>query len=214
MPKGVQVQILFRAPKRCEMNELEYPKNATDEEKKIDWQKIAEISDEDFGFDSPKEKTGKIRFDVRILLLNDKNEICVIKSRKHGFLQMPGGGIEDGESIIEALERETEEETGWLISDIEPIGYVLQKREDIRNRLDFDCDISYVFKASPKEQIKTNYMDDEIEEGFMPIWIDLDNFILEQEKNEGKIENYGGCFSNRRDILVSKYFKKILNSKI
>ena len=36
MPQGVQVQILFRAPKRCEMNELEYPKNATDEEKIVD----------------------------------------------------------------------------------------------------------------------------------------------------------------------------------
>ena len=30
-------------------------------------------------------------------------------------MQIPGGGIDDGENIIEALRRETEEETGFLI---------------------------------------------------------------------------------------------------
>lgn len=33
-----------------------YPENATDPERKIDWQKIVEITDADFGFTTPKEK--------------------------------------------------------------------------------------------------------------------------------------------------------------
>ena len=54
----------------------------------------------------------------------------------------------------------------------------------------------------------TNYMDDEIAEGFKPIWIKLENFITEQQNNEGKIESYSGCFSNKRDLEISKYYKQ------
>ena len=184
-----------------------YPENATDPERKIDWQKIVEITDADFGFTTPKEKTGKTRFCVRVILPNDKNEICVIKSEKYGYMQLPGGGIDDGENITDALRRETKEETGFLIKDIKPIGYTLEKREDIRNTHDWDQDISYVFSASPDQEVGTNYMDDEIAEGFKPIWIKIDDFIAEQQNNEGKIENYSGCFSNRRDLEIARYYK-------
>ena len=62
---------------------------------------------------------------------NDKGEFCVVKSEKYGYMQLPGGGIDNGESITDALLRETREETGFLIKDINPIGYTLEKREDI-----------------------------------------------------------------------------------
>ena len=168
---------------------------------------INEISDEDFGFKTPRAKTGKIRFCVRILLLNDKGEICVIKSENHGYMQIPGGGIDEGESIVEALRRETEEETGFLIKNIVPIGYAVERREDVRNNHDYDQYISFVFSALPEREVGTKYMEDEIAEGFRPIWIRLEDFIAEQMSIEGKIESYSGCFSNRRDILIAKYFR-------
>ena len=151
---------------------IQFPVNVTNEERTIDWYKIAEIKDSDFGFNTPKEKTGKTRFCVRLLMPNDKGEFCVIKSEKYGYMQLPGGGIDEGENIADALRRETKEETGFLIKDM-----------------------------------GTNYMDDEIAEGFKPIWIKLENFIAEQQNNEGKIESYSGCFSNRRDLEIAKYFK-------
>lgn len=185
---------------------MKFPKNATKKEREINWQNIAEISDKDFGFNNPKEKTNKIRFGVRILLLNDKNEICVIKSEKYGYAQLPGGGIENDESIIEALKRETKEETGWLITGIEPVGYTLEKREDKRNTHPWGKDISYIFKATPTKLVGTNYMEDEIAEGFKPIWIKIEDFITQKEQYKGVIENYSGCFSDRRDLLITKYF--------
>ena len=65
---------------------IQFPVNATNEERTIDWYKIAEIKDSDFGFNTPKEKTGKTRFCVRVVLLNDKNEICVVRSEKYGYM--------------------------------------------------------------------------------------------------------------------------------
>lgn len=179
----------------------------------IDWQKIVEIKDADFGFTDPKEKTGKTRFCVRILLLNDNNEFCVIKSEKHGYMQLPGGGIDDRESIKDALRRETEEETGFVVKDINPLGYVLEKRQDIRNTHDDDQYISYAFSAFPEKEIGTNYTEDEIAEGFKPTWIKLEDFIAEHENNEGKVNGYSGCFSNRRDLEIAKYFRLRMNDR-
>lgn len=190
-----------------------FPENATDSERKVDWQKIAEITDADFGFATPKEKTGKTRFCVRLLMLNNEGELCVIKSEKYGYMQLPGGGIDEGENITDALRRETREETGFLIKDIKPIGYTLEKREDIRNTHDWDLDISYVFSASPDKEVGTNYMDDEIAEGFKPIWIKLEDFINEQQSNEGKIENYSGCFSNKRDLEIARHFESKVTTR-
>lgn len=181
---------------------IKFPENATNEEQAIGWQKIAEIKDSDFGFDTPKEKTGNTRFCVRVILPNDTGEICVIKSEKYGYMQLPGGGIDDGENIIEALCRETEEETGFLIKDIKPLGYTLEKREDARNNHNWDQDISFVFTAIPDREVGTNYMEDEIAEGFKPIWINPEEFIEKQTSNEGKIESYSGCFSNKRDLVI------------
>ena len=140
-------------------------------------------------------------------MFDDEDEIYVVKTEKYGYIQLPGGGIEDGESIMEALRRETEEKTGLLIDSIEPIGFTLERREDIRNTHSWARDISHVFRALPSKEVGTHYMEDEKAEEFKPIWISLDDFIAEQERNEGKIESHSGRFSNRRDLGIAKYFK-------
>lgn len=188
-----------------------FPDKATDYEKNINWQLIVKISDKDFGFNTPKEKTNIMRFGVRVLLFNERQEICVIKSEKYDYMQLPGGGIEKDESILDGLKRETREETGFLIKNVNPLGYTVEKREDIRNTREFDQDISYIFSASPDKEVGTNYMDDEIAEGFKSIWIKLEDFIIEQESNEGKIKNYSGCFSNRRDLEIAKYYRRVIS---
>lgn len=196
------------------MDRIYFPKNATEKERQTNWPQIAEISDRDFGFDTPKEKTDIIRFCVRILLLNDQDEICVVKSEKRDYLQLPGGGIEKNESILDALKRETEEETGYLIVDIEPLGYTLENREDVRNIHNWGHSISFVFKASPAENVGTKYMPDEIAEGFTPIWIKLDDFIKKQQQDQGHIASYSGNFSNYRDHLIVEYFLKTKEQSI
>ena len=61
----------------------------------------------------------------------------------------------------------------------------------------------------PDNNVGTKYMEDEVTEDFKPIWIKLEDFIVEQESNEDKIENYSGCFSNKRDLEIARYFSRI-----
>lgn len=45
------------------------------------------------------------------IVLNDKNELLLVKGPRRGW-EMPGGQVEEGESLKEAAIRETKEESG------------------------------------------------------------------------------------------------------
>jgi ADP-ribose pyrophosphatase YjhB (NUDIX family) len=46
------------------------------------------------------------------IIENEKNEILLVKSRDKGVYTVPGGQVEVGENLMEALKREIREETG------------------------------------------------------------------------------------------------------
>lgn len=46
------------------------------------------------------------------IIENDKNEILLVKHSHHKIYTVPGGQVEVGENLIEALKREIREETG------------------------------------------------------------------------------------------------------
>ncbi len=49
------------------------------------------------------------------ILRNSSNRILLQRRSDDGFWSLPGGGIEVGETVLECLEREILEETGWQI---------------------------------------------------------------------------------------------------
>lgn len=55
------------------------------------------------------------------IILNDKNEILLIKGPRRGW-EMPGGQVEEGESLASAAVRETKEEAGVEIEIIKFCG--------------------------------------------------------------------------------------------
>ncbi|MEJ5995330.1 NUDIX hydrolase [Pedobacter sp. Du54] len=58
-------------------------------------------------------------FNVRVygLLINESNDVLLSDEREHGmdFIKFPGGGVEFGEGLIEALKREFMEECNVAI---------------------------------------------------------------------------------------------------
>ncbi|MBK0326053.1 NUDIX hydrolase [Rhodobacteraceae bacterium F11138] len=56
------------------------------------------------------------------LLPRGKTLLVTCQSNPHPDLQLPGGGIDPGESPIAALHREVYEETGWRISTPRRVG--------------------------------------------------------------------------------------------
>jgi 8-oxo-dGTP diphosphatase len=48
-------------------------------------------------------------------------KLLVIKNKEEKYYDIPGGGIEMGESFEEALAREGKEEAGWLLKPVKPV---------------------------------------------------------------------------------------------
>lgn len=61
-------------------------------------------------------KKYKNRVGVYVVIFNSNNEVLVVNTKRGPYL--PGGGVDLGESFIEALKREVVEETGFTLSEI------------------------------------------------------------------------------------------------
>ena len=66
-----------------------------------------------------------VRNSARSIIIR-KGKIAMIHSRQYGYYKFPGGGIEKGETPVEAMMRETREEAGLIIipEAIREYGYV------------------------------------------------------------------------------------------
>ena len=49
------------------------------------------------------------------IIRNSSDQILLQRRSDDGFWSLPGGGIEAGETVLECLEREILEETGWQV---------------------------------------------------------------------------------------------------
>jgi 8-oxo-dGTP pyrophosphatase MutT (NUDIX family) len=60
------------------------------------------------------QEDAKFHIGIKALIINEKKEILLLYGEKNGdkFWDLPGGRMQVGESIEEALRRETEEELG------------------------------------------------------------------------------------------------------
>ncbi|MBS3680774.1 NUDIX hydrolase [Ornithinibacillus massiliensis] len=92
------------------------------------------------------------------IVLNDKQEILLIKGPRRGW-EMPGGQVEEGESIKAAAIRETKEESGIDIEIIKFCGIFQNVERSICNTLFLGRPIGGVPTTSPES----------LEVGFFPI---------------------------------------------
>ncbi|MEK4358320.1 NUDIX hydrolase [Paenibacillus sp. FSL M7-1455] len=92
------------------------------------------------------------------IVVNEKNEILLIKGPRRGW-EMPGGQVEEGESLSQAAIRETKEESGIDIEIIKFCGIFQNTGNSICNTL---------FLAKPiGGELTTS--DESLEAGFFPI---------------------------------------------
>lgn len=78
---------------------------------------------------------------VRALIINDEGEVLLQHRSDTGFWGLPGGGVELGETALEALKREVLEETGLIVISAEPMALYsgLQQRFAYPNGDEVQC---------------------------------------------------------------------------
>lgn len=103
-------------------------------------------------------KTPKHIVSAAAIVINDRNELLLIKGPRRGW-EMPGGQVEEGESLAQAAIRETKEESGIDIEIIKFCG-IFQNVEK--------CICNTLFLAKPIGGRPT-ITNESLETGFFPI---------------------------------------------
>ncbi|KRE36771.1 NUDIX hydrolase [Paenibacillus sp. Soil522] len=92
------------------------------------------------------------------IVINDKNELLLIKGPRRGW-EMPGGQVEEGESLSHAAIRETKEESGIDIEIIKFCGIF----QNVGNSI---CNTLFLAKPIGGELIQSS---ESLDSGYFPI---------------------------------------------
>ncbi|MCL2158464.1 MAG: NUDIX domain-containing protein [Oscillospiraceae bacterium] len=96
-----------------------------------------------------------ITLGVRAFVVNDKNEILLVKHTYQNNWFLPGGGVDKGETFEQAIRRELIEETGYEADIIELFGVYQNTYEGKRdNIVVFVCKNGRFIESSPSPEIE------------------------------------------------------------
>ncbi len=145
---------------------------------------IGEISDEAIipKFKQKIEIDFGMRVAARTILFNDEDKIALLYVSKKRYHKLPGGGVERGETIKQALKREVMEEAGCDIEIMGELGKIIEKRQ--KHKL---IQISYCFVSKVKKNYsKPTFTKKEKSEGFQLKWLRIKDAISLIKKDKTK----------------------------
>jgi 8-oxo-dGTP diphosphatase len=162
------------------------------------------ITGEDFNFQRNDPKGFKLRESARAVVLNEKDEVALLYSSKYDYYQLPGGGLEDGEEIHIALEREILEEIGCTINVINELGKVIEYRDEHELKQISFCFLGRLLELKQDPEFTSEELDCE----FKLKWLDLNKAIKIFE--EEKPKRYEGHFMVLRNKILLEKTKEFL----
>jgi len=170
---------------------------------------LAEITGKSLGLDVGSEKFDspyKLRKSARVILINSEGKMATQHLQTYDYHKLPGGGIEEGEEVIDALKREVLEEVGCDCEIMQEIGVTIQ----YMNKYNL-IHISYCYAAQVVGEIGLPKLEEgEIEEGQVTMWLEP-NQALEIMKSESP-KKFEGHFILKREIsFLEEYLKLIPN---
>ena len=160
-------------------------------------------------FDPGTECTSyKLRRAARAVLLNENGDIALMHVTKKNYFKLPGGGIEKGESIIQALLREVVEEAGVEAEVVDQLGMITEDRNNPNYTMH---QISYCYVCKVICYGENSLDEGEARDGFVVEWHPLDKAIelLKNSNPSGsEYEDYIGKYMVTRDLAFLEEFAK------
>ncbi len=131
---------------------------------------------------------------ARAIVTNDVGEVALLYVGKYKYHKLPGGGIEDGEDITQALERELLEEIGCQAEVTGEIGEIIEYRDAWGMMQTSYCYLARQIGAA----VAPDFTDKELSEGFEIVWAKNMDVAIALLDNDDP-QDYGGRFITMRD---------------
>ena len=144
--------------------------------------------------------TAKPRYTSRAILKRSDGLYALIYTKKFHLYSLPGGGIENGESPIDALKREVLEETGCQCNSVKELGVVYENRA----YCNYTQYSHYFFATTDGKYLGSHFTDIEIKNGTSIHWYPLDK-VIELVTNFQPFTNQQR-YLQARDIAALTYF--------
>ncbi len=162
--------------------------------------KIKELSDATLlGMDG--WSNARPRLTARAILKNQEGLYALMYAEKYGLYSLPGGGVEENESITDALKRELLEETGCSSDEIKELGYVYENRAH--------CDYtqySYYYTVLSKTMPKTNRLTEAEEaNGTKLLWVSFEKLVALISEFQPKTRQQ--IYLQARDLAALEAYK-------
>ena len=170
---------------------------------------IIEISNQDLdpttpGFDGNNYTS---RTAARAVLLDESDRVWLMNVSKRSFYKLPGGGVDEGEDIIQGLQRELLEEVGCRAQILAELGTTLEYRQHNDGGLK---QTSHCYLARQIGELSESTLDTaEMDDGMFAIQVeDIDAAIALVES--GQPDSQSGEFMQMRDAAILKAAKEHL----
>jgi ADP-ribose pyrophosphatase YjhB (NUDIX family) len=170
---------------------------------------ILTLTDRDFVPDAPAGDHDNYfrRGAARAVLTNSDGAVAIMHASNSGYYKLPGGGIDDGEEVLAALDREILEEVGAKIKVTGEIGIVQEYRND-----DQMAQTSYVYAGTVDGELGTPELTaKEIREGFQVVWAEDIDKAMELITVTLSRDDIGLKFMGSRDLAILEEAKKLIN---
>lgn len=165
---------------------------------------LKEITTKTFAPEQDIEILGQtflFRKSARAIVLNETGEMAVQYLETYDFHKLPGGGVDVGETIEEALERELQEELGARVKNIRELGVVIEYRTLHYNLLH----ISHGFVAELDGVCGETALEaEELEEGMKTLWLPPEE-VLKRFKNDVPKKESGEYILARETAFLEEY---------
>lgn len=148
------------------------------------------------------EKQYRIRRAVRAIVKDGDDKIALLHMKNNSYYKLPGGGIDEGEDLKMAFDREMREEIGCKVSvsGTEAYGMTIEYRHTIGL-----VQFSYVFLGViDGEKGQVEYTEKEIAEGAAVVWV-TESEALDLLRNSTPKTN-SGVFIVLRDTAIMEDF--------
>jgi 8-oxo-dGTP diphosphatase len=143
---------------------------------------------------------------ARAVIIDDQGSVGLMHLKKRGIYKLPGGGVDKGETIMQALIREVKEEVGVEFTGAKELGITLESRyyEEDDHGL-FQMTYAYLVKLRG-EKGEAAFTEEELAEGATVVWLPKEealNVIINYP-----FPDYESHFIKQRELRILEEAKK------